>query len=107
MATGADLLWPATQGGVINAPVRFMHWYIDQIMRLIPNSPEVFKRFQMVNHMLAGPETLFHPAVSGRVLRQALTPDWRRFVPFLGRQKKAAPAAEPKPSTVTLQTRVR
>ena len=107
LTTGEDLRWPATQGGEITPKVKLMHWYIDQIMRLIPNSPEVFTRFQMVNHMLAGPETLFHPAVSGRVLRQALTPDWRRFLPFLGRQKKAAPATEPKPSTVTLQTRVR
>ena len=108
MATGADLLWPATQGGEITAPVRFMHWYIDQIMRLIPTSPEVFKRFQRVNHMLDGPEGLFHPAVSLRILGRALTPDWRRFLPSLGRQKKAAPAPEPKPSTViTLQTRVR
>jgi flavin-dependent dehydrogenase len=107
MASSADLLWPATQGGEINAPVRFMHWYIDQIFRLIPDHPEVYRRFQRVNHMLDGPEGLFHPAISARVLGRALTPDWRRFLPFLGRQKKAASAAEPKPSTITLQTRAR
>ncbi|HWM93726.1 MAG TPA: 2-polyprenyl-6-methoxyphenol hydroxylase-like oxidoreductase [Thermoanaerobaculia bacterium] len=105
MATGADLLWPATQGGEINAPVRFMHWYVDQIMRLIPDHPEVYRRFQRVNHMLDGPESLFHPAISGQVLLRALTPDWRRFLP--ARQKKAAPAAETRHTTVTLQTRVR
>lgn len=107
MCAGADLRWPATQGGEITAPVRFMQWYVDQVLRLIPTSAEVYKRFQRVNHLLDGPEALFHPAVSMRILSRALTPDWRRFVPFLGRQRKTAPAAEPKHSTVTFQTRVR
>ncbi len=108
MATGADLRWPATQGGEITAPVRFMQWYVDQVLRLIPGSAEVYKRFQRVNHMLDGPEALFHPAISMRILGRALTPDWRRFVPFLGRQKKAVPAMETKHTTVTsFQTRAR
>jgi hypothetical protein len=109
MCTGADLCWPATQGGEITAPVRFMQWYVDQVLRLIPTSAEVYKRFQRVNHMLDGPEALFHPAILGPVLRQALAPDWRRWLPFLGREKKAArPAAtERHPTSVTFQTRVR
>jgi len=105
LATGEDLRWPATQGGEITARVRFMHWYIDQIMRLIPTSPDIYRRFQLVNHMLAEPETLFHPAILGPVMRQALTPDWGRFLPSLARQKKTT--AEPQATTVTLQTRVR
>lgn len=109
MCAGADLRWPATQGGEITAPVRFMQWYVDQVLRLIPTSAEVYKRFQRVNHLLDGPEALFHPSISMRILGRALTPDWRRFVPFLGRQKKAAPAMETKASTatVTFQTRAR
>ena len=109
MCSGADLRWPATQGGEITAPVRFMQWYVDQVLRLIPKSAEVYKRFQRVNHLLDGPEALFHPAISMRILGRALTPDWRRFVPFLGREKKAAPAMETKASTatVTFHTRAR
>lgn len=107
MCSGADLRWPATQGGEITAPVRFMQWYVDQVLRLIPLSAEVYKRFQRVNHLLDGPEALFHPSISMRILGRALTPDWRRFVPFLGREKKAAPAMEPKHTTVTFQTRAR
>lgn len=107
MCAGADLRWPATQGGEITAPVRFMQWYVDQVLRLIPRSAEVYKRFQRVNHLLDGPEALFHPSISMRILGRALTPDWQRWLPFLGRARKAAPAMEPKPSTVTLQTRVR
>jgi hypothetical protein len=107
MATGADLSWPATQGGEITAPVRFLQWYVDQIWRLIPASADIYRRFQRVNHMLDGPAALFHPAISLRVLGRALTPDWQRWLPFLGRARKAAPAPEPQPSTVTIQTRVR
>ncbi|MFL6199288.1 MAG: FAD-dependent oxidoreductase [Thermoanaerobaculia bacterium] len=107
MCAGADLKWPATQGGEITAPVRFMQWYVDQVLRLIPASAEVYKRFQRVNHLLDGPEALFHPAISMRILGRALTPDWQRWLPFLGRARKAAPATETRASTVTLQTRVR
>ena len=107
MCSGADLRWPATQGGEITAPVRFMQWYVDQVLRLIPLSAEVYKRFQRVNHLLDGPEALFHPSISMRILGRALTPDWRRFVPFLGREKKAAPVLETKHTTVTFQTRAR
>ena len=71
LTTGEDLRWPATQGGKITAKVKFMHWYIEQVIRLIPTSEDVFHRFQEVNHMLKPPTALFHPAVLGPVLRQA------------------------------------
>ena len=80
LTTGEDLRWPSTQGGKINAKVKFMHWYIDQVIRLIPLHEEVFRRFQEVNHMLKSPAALFHPAVLRRVLRQAFGPQ-RVFVP--------------------------
>jgi 2-polyprenyl-6-methoxyphenol hydroxylase-like FAD-dependent oxidoreductase len=87
LATGEDLRWPATKGGAIDAKVKFMHWYLEQVFQLIPVNPEVFRRFQEVNHMLKGPEALFHPKVLGPVLRRALFP-------------KAAPKAAPKEQRV-------
>ena len=42
LTTGEDLRWPATQGGEITPKVKLMHWYIDQVIRLIPESPEVY-----------------------------------------------------------------
>lgn len=107
MATGADLRWPATQGGEITLQVRFMHWYIDQILQVIPKSAEVFRRFQLVNHMLAGPETLFHPAVLGPVLRNAFTPDWSRWLPGLARTRPAPAPAERNPATGVFQAQTR
>ncbi len=80
LTTGEDLRWPATQGGRITAKVKLMHWYIEQVIQLIPGSQEVFRRFQEVNHMMKSPAALFHPAVLGRVLRQAFGPR-RRAVP--------------------------
>jgi 2-polyprenyl-6-methoxyphenol hydroxylase-like FAD-dependent oxidoreductase len=109
LATGEDLRWPATQGGEITPKVRVMHWYIDQVMQLIPKSPEIFKRFQRVNHMLDPMTALFHPAILGPILRQAMTPDWSHLLPSLGRARTRSRnnASEPHASTVTLQTRVR
>jgi hypothetical protein len=77
LTTGEDLRWPATQGGKITAKVKVMHWYIEQVIQLIPKSEEVFRRFQEVNHMLKAPTALFHPAVLGPVLRQAFGPKAR------------------------------
>lgn len=74
LTTGEDLRWPATQGGKITAKVKLMHWYIEQVMQLIPRSEEVYRRFQEVNHMLKAPTALFHPRVLGPVLRQAFGP---------------------------------
>jgi 2-polyprenyl-6-methoxyphenol hydroxylase-like FAD-dependent oxidoreductase len=71
LTTGEDLRWPATEGGNVTAKVKFMHWYLEHVIRLIPQSQEVFRRFQEVNHMLKAPTALFHPAVLGPVLRQA------------------------------------
>ena len=105
LATGEDLRWPATQGGKITTQVKFMHWYIDQVMRLIPESPEIYRRFQLVNHMLEGPETLFHPAILLPILRRAMVPKWLK--PLLGRKAKKAAAADTSTTSATLQTRVR
>jgi hypothetical protein len=98
LTTGEDLRWPATQGGQITAKVKFMHWYIEQVIRLIPQSQEVFRRFQEVNHMLKPPTALFHPAVLGPVLRQAFGP--KRLVAPKPRTHEA-PARAPKHSTST------
>ncbi len=102
LTTGEDLRWPATQGGQITAKVKFMHWYIEQVIRLIPQSQEVFRRFQEVNHMLKPPTALFHPAVLGPVLRQAFGPK-RIAVP----KPQEAPARARKPSTSTSTVAIR
>jgi 2-polyprenyl-6-methoxyphenol hydroxylase-like FAD-dependent oxidoreductase len=78
MATGEDLRWPATRGGRITPKTRFLHWYIDQVIQLIPSSAEVYRRFQRVNHMLEPAGALFHPAVALPILRQSLAAAFSR-----------------------------
>jgi 2-polyprenyl-6-methoxyphenol hydroxylase-like FAD-dependent oxidoreductase len=102
LTTGEDLRWPATQGGEITLKVRFMHWYIEQVIQLIPRSQEVFRRFQEVNHMLKPPAALFHPAVLGPVLRQAFGLR-RRAVP----KPQEAPARATRHSTTTSTVAIR
>ena len=99
LTTGEDLRWPATQGGEITPKVKFMHWYIDQVIHLIPKSPEVFVRFQEVNHMMKGPEALFHPAVLFRVLKNAMTPT---RTPKAAKAPATVPAVEASTSTVSV-----
>jgi len=101
LTTGEDLRWPATQGGKITAKVKVMHWYIEQVIQLIPKSEEVFRRFQEVNHMLKAPTALFHPAVLGPVLRQAFGPKAR--VPKPEKAPARAPQATGSTSTVAIR----
>jgi 2-polyprenyl-6-methoxyphenol hydroxylase-like FAD-dependent oxidoreductase len=98
LATGEDLRWPTTEGGKINAKVKFMHWYLEHVIRLIPRSETVFRRFQEVNHMLKSPAALFHPSVLGPVLRQAFGP--RR----VAAGPKEAPARVPASTTTSTVT---
>lgn len=99
LTTGEDLRWPATQGGKITPKVKLMHWYIDQVIRLIPESPEVYTAFQEVNHMMKGPESLFRPKVLFRVLKQALTP---AKAPKPAKVPVTVPIGERQTSTVTM-----
>ncbi len=101
LTTGEDLRWPATQGGKVTAKVKLMHWYIEQVIRLIPQSPEVFRRFQEVNHMLKTPAALFHPKVLGPVLRQAFGPRRPVF------KTDAAPARVPRRAATTSTVAIR
>lgn len=88
LTTSEDMRWPMTEGGVKTPKVRFMQWYLGHVIQLIPKSEEVFRRFQEVNHMLKPSTALFHPAIAGRVLRQALGLD------------KVAPKAKEAPASV-------
>lgn len=74
MATGEDLRWPATRGGRITLKTRLMQWYMFQVLCLIPESAEIFRRFQRVNHMVAPLTSMFHPAVLFPVLKRTFLP---------------------------------
>jgi 2-polyprenyl-6-methoxyphenol hydroxylase-like FAD-dependent oxidoreductase len=102
LTTGEDLRWPATKGGKITAKVKLMHWYIEQVIRLIPQNEVVFRRFQRVNHMLDAPTALFRPAVLLPVLRQALGGVRRRTATRLQEVAEAESQTAPVTSTATI-----
>ena len=101
LTTSEDLRWPETQGGKITPKVRLMHWYLEQVIQLLPKNEDVFRRFQEVNHMLKPTSALFHPAVLGPVLRQAFAPR-RRAVPQMSPARKSRQPASATTSTIAL-----
>ncbi|HYO16441.1 MAG TPA: hypothetical protein VE685_24860, partial [Thermoanaerobaculia bacterium] len=74
----------------------------EQVIRLIPQNEDVFRRFQRVNHMLDAPTALFRPAVLLPVLRQALGGARRRTATRLQEVREAESQAAPTTSTVTI-----
>jgi len=72
MATGEDLRWPTTEGGQPDRMSRLMHRYIDQVLLLALDHPEIYKTFGEVVHMVKPPTALFQPGILAQVLRQAI-----------------------------------
>jgi 2-polyprenyl-6-methoxyphenol hydroxylase-like FAD-dependent oxidoreductase len=70
LAAGADFAQPGVTGsrgpatGVIN-------WYVGQVQRAATRDEVVCRALVLVTGLIAPPETLFHPKIALRVLRQA------------------------------------
>jgi 2-polyprenyl-6-methoxyphenol hydroxylase-like FAD-dependent oxidoreductase len=75
MATGEDFRWPTTEGGRPDRMTRFMHRYLDQVVRATGTSTAVSLTFWEVTHLLKPPGALFHPRVLVRVLAQWVHPN--------------------------------
>lgn len=68
MATGADFAYPITEGGIRHWHTRWVQAYLDQVLALSTEHPDVYCRFLRVMHMVAGPAILFTPSVAARVM---------------------------------------
>jgi 2-polyprenyl-6-methoxyphenol hydroxylase-like FAD-dependent oxidoreductase len=73
LATSEDMRWSSVEGAKVNGMVRFMHWYFDRVMELMPNHPEVFLTFMRSMHGILPATALFSPAIMGKVLRGVLS----------------------------------
>ncbi len=69
MATSDDFRWSTTEGGKPDLMTRLMHKYLDRVMWLAGENPEVYKAFAEVLHLLKPPTTLFYPGILARVLK--------------------------------------
>ncbi|NIW45138.1 MAG: 2-polyprenyl-6-methoxyphenol hydroxylase-like oxidoreductase [Gammaproteobacteria bacterium] len=74
MATTDDLRWPATEGGRSGLPTRLMHRYLDAVIALATERPEVDRIFAQVAHLLRPVQALFHPRIAFPVLARMLNP---------------------------------
>jgi len=69
MATSDDFRWSTTEGGKPDLMTRFMHKYLDRVMWLAGENPEVYKAFAEVLHLIKPPTTLFYPGILARALK--------------------------------------
>jgi 2-polyprenyl-6-methoxyphenol hydroxylase-like FAD-dependent oxidoreductase len=72
LSTGEDLRFRSIEGARPSVLTRFMHRYIDHVLRLGTKSPEMRRRFLEVQGMLKPPGALFRPSIFARVLGSAL-----------------------------------
>ena len=73
MATGEDLRWSTTVGGEPGRMTQLTQGYFDQVLRLMIDYPDVYRKFWGVVHMVEPPTALFQPSIVARVLWQTIS----------------------------------
>ena len=68
VATGEDRRFPTTEGPRPNPATRLVQRYMDRVVAVATEDPQVFGAFSDVVNMLAPPRRLFRPAILRRVL---------------------------------------
>jgi 2-polyprenyl-6-methoxyphenol hydroxylase-like FAD-dependent oxidoreductase len=74
MATGEDYRYREAVGGKPGVMTRFMHWYMDRVLRLATRDVEVRSVLLKVFSMLLPPKALFRRGVLFQVLREGVKP---------------------------------
>ncbi|MBD2564547.1 FAD-dependent monooxygenase [Nostoc linckia FACHB-391] len=72
MATGEDFRWHTTVGGRPNWMTQLMQYYLDQMLLLAAQSPDIHKLFLEVMHLLKPPSVFLHPSVLRQVLQRII-----------------------------------
>lgn len=73
MATGEDLRWSTTVGGQPDRITQLTQGYFDQVLRLMIDYPDVYRKFWGVVHMVEPPTALFQPSIVARVFWQTIS----------------------------------
>lgn len=68
MATGEDCRWPTTEGATPQWSDRWVQRYVDRVLLLAQDDPDVLRTFAEVVHMVKEPAALFQPQILLRVL---------------------------------------
>ncbi|WP_375515630.1 hypothetical protein [uncultured Nostoc sp.] len=72
MATGEDFRWHTTVGGRPNLMTKLMQQYLDQVLLLATENPDIHRLFLEVMHLLKPPSVFFHPNVFRQVLQRII-----------------------------------
>jgi 2-polyprenyl-6-methoxyphenol hydroxylase-like FAD-dependent oxidoreductase len=72
MATGEDYRYREAVGGKPGVMTRFMHWYMDRVLRLATREVEVRSVLLQVFNVVLPPSALFRRAVLLRVIREGI-----------------------------------
>ncbi|WP_016950285.1 NAD(P)/FAD-dependent oxidoreductase [Anabaena sp. PCC 7108] len=73
IATGEDFRWSTTEGGETSLINKLMQKYLEQVLMLQSQSPEVHQLFLEIMHMQKPPTAFFHPRILMQVLKQVFT----------------------------------
>jgi 2-polyprenyl-6-methoxyphenol hydroxylase-like FAD-dependent oxidoreductase len=68
MATGEDCRWPTTEGATPNWSDRIVQRYVDRVLMLAQERPDMMRVFAEVMHMVKEPTVLFQPWILLQVL---------------------------------------
>ena len=74
LATSEDYRYRETEGGSPKLATRFMHRYMDQVLKLATFNPSVRRVLLKAFSMVVQPSALFRPKVALRVLRNTVGP---------------------------------
>ncbi|NEN88764.1 MAG: FAD-dependent monooxygenase [Okeania sp. SIO3H1] len=72
MATAEDLRWPGTEGAKPDWITRLIQQYLDQVLRLSVEYPEVYQKYIVVMQLTQPPKILFQPDIMAKILAQII-----------------------------------
>ena len=78
MATSQDYRYRETEGGAPTLKTKFMHGYMDRVLKLATFDTSVRYDLLQVFGMLVPPTRLFRPSIVSKVVRQTITPQQRK-----------------------------
>jgi hypothetical protein len=74
LATGEDYRYPKTEGGQPGAVTRWMHSYMDQVMMISNQDPQVFNTYFEVGQLIKPVSAFFQPGILVKVLKRSIMP---------------------------------
>ncbi|MCB0037613.1 MAG: hypothetical protein KDE51_26460, partial [Anaerolineales bacterium] len=69
LATGEDFRWPMTEGKQEGLSTKLSHWYVKQLIPVLPHDTEVIRTFMLVQQLLKPATYMARPAILWRLFK--------------------------------------